>query len=132
MRKAGVQMAVVMDEHGGTAGIVTLEDLFEEVVGQITERPSEVPEIVVEGPRRVRADGAVRLEEVGEALGVVLEHEDVDTISGLVLALLGGPPGIGDRVEYDDVHFEVAALRGNGVGRCIAWLSEPTPEEDED
>ena len=132
MRKAGVQMAVVMDEHGGTAGIVTLEDLFEEVVGQITGRPSEVPEIVVEGPRRVRADGAVRLEEVGEALGVVLEHEDVDTVSGLVLALLGRPPEVGDRIEYDDVHFEVTAMRGNGVGRCMAWLSEPSPLEDED
>ncbi len=131
MRKAGVQMAVVMDEHGGTAGIVTLEDLFEEVVGQITERPTEIPEIVVEGPRRVRADGAVRVEEVGEALGVVLEHPDVDTVSGLVLALLGRPPQVGDRVEYDDVHFEVAALRGNGVGRLIAWVPERPPAEDE-
>jgi CBS domain containing-hemolysin-like protein len=130
MRQAGVQMAVVMDEHGGTAGIVTMEDLFEEVVGDITERPSEVPEIVVEGPRRLRADGAVRIEEIGDALGVVLEHEEVDTVSGLVLALLGRRPMAGDRVVYDGVHFQVAKLRGNGVGRCIAWIPEVVPGKD--
>ncbi|MSR35888.1 MAG: HlyC/CorC family transporter [Gemmatimonadetes bacterium] len=135
MRQAGVQMAVIMDEHGGTAGIVTLEDLFEEVVGDITERPSEVPEIVVEAPRRVRVDGAARIDEVGDALGVVLEHEEVDSVSGLVLALLGRRPTVGDRVEFDGVHFEVASLRGNGVGTSVAWLPEPsaaTEESDED
>ena len=123
MRQAGVQMAVVMDEYGGTAGIVTLEDVFEEVVGDITERRTEIPEIVVEGPRRVRADGAVRIEEVGEALGVVLEHEEVDTVSGLVLALLGRRPVMGDVVEYDGVRFEVTALRGNGVGSSLASIA---------
>src|SRR5690606_12951621 len=112
---------IVMDEYGGTAGIVTLEDLFEEVVGDITERPTEVPEIVPEGDG-VRVDGAVRIEEVGEALGVVLEHEEVDTVSGLVLALLGRRPVVGDVVEYDGVRFEVQTLRGNGVGRCRAAL----------
>jgi CBS domain containing-hemolysin-like protein len=131
MRQAGVQMAVVMDEHGGTAGIVTLEDLFEEVVGDITERPSEVPEIVVEAPGRVRVDGGARIDAVGDALGVVLEHEEVDSVSGLVLAALGRRPAIGDRVEFDGVHFEVTALRGNGVGRAVAWLPEPDPDEPE-
>ncbi len=130
MSQAGVQMAIVMDEHGGTAGIVTLEDLFEEVVGEITERPTEVPEIIVEGPLRVRADGAVRVEEVGEALGVVLEHEEVDTVSGLVLALLGRRPVMGDVVVYDDVRFEVQTLRGNGVGICLASITGPLHGEE--
>ncbi len=130
MLLAGVQMAVVMDEHGGTAGIVTLEDLFEEVVGDITEGSTAVPEIVNEGPRRVRVDGAVRVEEVGDALGVVLEHEEVDSVSGLVLALLGRRPAVGDRVEFDGVQFEVAILRGNGVESCVAWLPESAPEDE--
>lgn len=84
----------------------------------------------MEGPGRVRADGAVRVEELGEALGVVLEHENVDTVSGLILSLLGHPPVVADRVEYDDVHFEVIAVRGNGVERCVAWTAARA-EEDE-
>lgn len=125
MRGMGVQMAVVMDEHGGTAGIVTLEDLFEEVVGDISERPGELPGIAPAGPNRVRVDGAIRVEEVGEALGVVLEHEEVDTVSGLVLTLLGRPPAVGDRVEYDGVAFEVAAVHGKGVASCFASTLTP-------
>jgi CBS domain containing-hemolysin-like protein len=84
-----------------------------------------VPEIVPEG-KGVRVDGAVRIEEVGKALGVVLEHDEVDTVSGLVLALLGRRPVVGDVVEYDGVRFEVQALRGNGVGRCVASLAKGT------
>lgn len=129
MRHAGVQMVVVMDEHGGTAGIITLEDLFEEVVGDITERPGEAPELAPHGPGRVRADGAVRVEEVGEALGVVLEHDDVDTVSGLILSLLGRPPVVGDLLEYCGVQFEVLSVRGNGVGSCMVWI--PTEESAE-
>jgi CBS domain containing-hemolysin-like protein len=122
MRKMGVQMAVVMDEHGGTAGIITMEDLFEEVIGDITERPGEASELAPDGPGRVRADGAVRVEEVGEALGVVLEHDEVDTVSGLILLLLGRPPVVGDAVEYCGVRFEVTVVRGNGVKSCVAAL----------
>ena len=86
---------------------------------------SQVPEILLEGPQRVRVDGAVRIEEVGEALGVVLEHEEVDTVSGLVLSLLGRRPQVGDAVEFDGVRFEVMTLRGNGVGSSVASIALP-------
>jgi len=74
--------------------------------------------------------GTVRVEEVGEFLGVVLEHEEVDSVSGLVLDLLGRPPVVGDVVEYDDVRFEVAAVAGHGVGQAIASLLKHPPRED--
>jgi CBS domain containing-hemolysin-like protein len=125
LRRARSQVAVVLDEHGGTAGILTLEDLFEEVVGDIAD-PGETPAIRRDEAGGLRVAGTVRLDELGEALGLVLEHEDVDTVSGLFLARLGRPPAIGDRVEHEDVVLEVAAVRGKGVQQARV-VSAPDP-----
>lgn len=127
MRRVNSQMAVVMDEHGGTAGVITIEDLFEEVVGEIEEGwvAAERPEIYRGPDGRVVVEGTVRIEEVGEELGLVLEHDEVDTVSGLVLSLLDRPPVVGDAVEYDGVRFEVTAVEGHGVKECrVTPLSE--------
>jgi CBS domain containing-hemolysin-like protein len=119
MRRAHVQMAVVMDEYGGTAGIITLGELFAEVVGKIQEDITQLPEISRDATGRLRVAGTVRLNEVGDALGLTLEHEEVDTVSGLVLMLLDRPPTVGDAVTYDGLHFEVIAVEGHGVGACL-------------
>jgi CBS domain containing-hemolysin-like protein len=118
MRRVNSQMAVVMDEHGGTAGVITIEDLFEEVVGEIEEGWVQRPGADRDPTGRLRVPGTMRIGEVGEALGVVLEHPEVDTVSGLVLALLDRPPLIGDTVEWDEVRFEVTATEGHGVTEC--------------
>ena len=122
MRSARAQMVVVMDEHGGTAGILTLEDLFEEVVGEFSEDPGAAVEIRRDEQGQLHVAGTARLEDVGPALGRALAHEDVDTVSGLVLALLGRPPAVGDVVTHDGVRFEVVRLEGRGVAECIATL----------
>jgi CBS domain containing-hemolysin-like protein len=118
MRRYRAQMAVVMDQHGGTAGLVTIEDLFEEVVGEIDEGRVGRP-IVRESDGRVRVRGTVRLDEAGNALGRSLEHEKVTTISGLVLLLLNRPASTGDVVTWRNVRIEVVSAAGRGVGEAV-------------
>jgi CBS domain containing-hemolysin-like protein len=122
MRARRTQMAVVLDEHGGTAGIVTLEDLFEEVVGDIEEgTPTNTPTFR-DRDGRLRVPGTMRVDELGQQFDLDLEHEDVDSISGLVLTLLGRPPQIGDVVRYDRLSIEVTAVKGLGVEQCAVSL----------
>ena len=123
MRRERAQLAVVIDEHGGTSGIVTLEDLFEEVVGEIDEGPGRP------GPRRdsygrLRVPGTMRLDEVGQLFDLELAHEDVDSVSGLVLTLLGRPPRVGDTVLYDRLQLDVTAVKGHGVEEAAVTLRE--------
>lgn len=119
MHKARTQLVVVMDEHGGTAGILTIEELGVEAVGEVEEGPNEIPDILPDGEGRIHAFGTVRVGEVGEFFGLELEHEDVDTVSGLVLALLERPPVVGDVVSYRGLRFQVTELAGHGVERCL-------------
>ena len=119
MRRHQVQMAVVMDEHGGTDGIITTEDLFEEVVGDIQDEVSaQPPDRRVEPDGALVAAGTVRIDEVGEHFDLALEHEEVDTISGLVLSLLDRPPEVGDRVAWSQLDIEVIEIEGHGVARA--------------
>jgi CBS domain containing-hemolysin-like protein len=118
MRRYRSQMAVVMDQHGGTAGLLTIEDLFEEVVGEIEEGKARGP-IVRDAQGRVHVRGTVRLEEAGETIGCTLEHPKVTTISGLVLLLLGRPASAGDTIVYHGVRIEVTATAGRGVRDAV-------------
>jgi CBS domain containing-hemolysin-like protein len=132
MRRGRSQMAVVMDEHGGTAGIITIEDLFEEVVGEIDEGRVRTP-ISRDASGRLLVRGTVRLKDAGDALGRPLEHPEVQTISGLVLALLGRPAALGDVVTWTDVRIEVIAIAGRGVQdaalTAMPRLQEPLPAD---
>lgn len=122
MRREGTQMVVILDEHGGTAGVVTLEDLFEEVVGEIAEDPLEQPPFYHDAQGRLRVPGTMRVEEVGQQFNLDVEHEDVDSVSGLVLTLLGRTPDVGDVVRYERLLFEVTAVMGHGVDECAVSL----------
>jgi CBS domain containing-hemolysin-like protein len=124
MRRERTQMVIVLDEHGGTSGVVTLQDLFEEVVGEIEEGgPGVTPHVYRDPMGRLRVPGTMRLDELGQHFDLDLEHEDVDSVSGVVLTLLGRPPAVGDSVRYDRLQLEVTAVKGHGVGECAVWLA---------
>lgn len=122
MRRERTQMVIVIDEHGGTAGVVTLGDLFEEVVGDIEEGPATAPQIYHDARGRLRVPGTMRIDELGQEFDLDLEHEDVDSVSGLILMLLGRPPAVGDVVRYGRLQFDVTAVKGHGVGEAAVCL----------
>ncbi|HEU4927906.1 MAG TPA: hemolysin family protein [Vicinamibacterales bacterium] len=131
MRRDRTQMAVVIDEHGGTAGVVTLQDLFEEVVGDLEEGPAAGQQVYRDRHGRLRVPGTMRLDEVGQHFDLDLEHEDVDSVSGLILTLLGRPPVIGDCVKWERLQFEVTAVKGHGVEEgavCLTDMDSGPPE----
>jgi len=125
-------MAIVLDEEGGTAGLVTVEDLLEEIVGEIYDEydVAETPvRQVGQGEFLVRAPLSIR--QVEKYLGVELPEEEYDTVAELLVAHLERLPQVGDRVELDGVVLEVAEMRG----RRITWVKikiTHTPEPDLD
>jgi len=122
MQRSQAHMAVVIDEHGGTAGVISLEDLFEEVVGEIDEDASATPPISQAADGSTLVAGTVRLDELGQRFDLDLAHEEVDSVSGLILALLGRPPIVGDSVVYGRVRLDVTATSGRGVRQARALL----------
>jgi CBS domain containing-hemolysin-like protein len=127
MRQERAQMALVVDEYGGTAGVVTLQDLFEEVVGNVADAPATgAAEISEDAAGRLLVPGTARLDEVGERLGVTLQHPDVHSVSGLVLTVLGRPPKLGDAIVYEGVRFEVTVVERFGVGECVVTKAQPS------
>ncbi|MFC8392916.1 MULTISPECIES: hemolysin family protein [unclassified Streptomyces] len=102
MRERGDEFAVVLDEHGGVAGIVTYEDIAEELVGDIADETDTVTQVAVADGDGWLVDAGRRLDEVAEATGVALpEEEDYDTVAGLIVDRLGRFPAIGDRLTVE-------------------------------
>jgi CBS domain containing-hemolysin-like protein len=122
MQRSNAHLAVVIDEYGGTAGLISLEDLFEEVVGELDEGVPTSPQLEPAEDGSVRAAGTLRLDELGQHFDLDVEHPEVDSVSGLVLALLDRPPVVGDVVEYQRLRLEVTATRGHGVALVRATL----------
>lgn len=130
MRDQDVQFAVVLDEHGGTAGIITPDDVSTEILGRVDESGSR-SELFEDTGGRLHVAGTVRLDELGERLQRAVEHADVETVSGLVLALLERPPRVGDVVTFEGISLRVARVDGRGVAEAIV-IAAPPPGEDEE
>ena len=116
MQKSGTHLAVVIDEFGGTAGIVTLGDIAEELLGSIREDGGSQP-IVQIGEGRWRVDAALPVEDLARATGSVLPQGDWNTVAGLVMGLAGHVPELGDVVETSSLRLRVDSLRGRRITR---------------
>ncbi|WP_433613465.1 hemolysin family protein [Dactylosporangium sp. CA-139114] len=113
MRREGHHLAVVVDEYGGTAGIVTLEDLIEELVGEIHDEYDAPPV-----PARVdEVDGRLNLADLAERIGLRLPSGPYETVAGFLMARLGRVPEVGDQVRHDGWHLRVSTVEGRRVAR---------------
>lgn len=121
------QMAAVVDEYGGTAGLVTLEDLIEEIVGEIRDE-HEPDALRLEGPNSFLADGLLPVEDLEEALGRDIPAEGVETVGGLVFSHLGRVPRVGESVSVaPGVEMEVLRMLGRRIAAVRIKVSEVEP-----
>lgn len=131
LNAGGQYIAIVFDEYGGTAGLVTLEDLIEEVFGELQDEfDDEMALISRDKEGRIYLRGDLLVSDVNEYLELDLP-ENHDTLSGLVISELGGKPQVGDEVEIGKVNIRVESLADPGVSE-ISLLLPPQEQEDED
>lgn len=117
MREQSTQIAAVIDEYGGTAGIVTIEDLLEEVVGEITsEFGAERRLIHTVTPRSVVVDATISIGDFNELFGVELPSDEVDTLGGFVFQQADAIPKAGERFAWRGLEFTVLSMHGNRIG----------------
>ena len=134
MQQRHVQMVLVADEYGGTAGLITMEDLVEEIVGDIQDEheAQEPPDVLQLPDGRIEFDGMVLLDDVAEQLGIEFDDPEEDTIGGYVFGLLGRKPEIGDVVEISGYSFKVLRTEGFRVVRVLAVKLAQEPEQKEE
>ncbi|MCP3904973.1 MAG: HlyC/CorC family transporter [Planctomycetes bacterium] len=130
-QRGEVHMAIVIDEYGGTAGLVTIEDVLEEIVGEIQDEhdpeQAEVPSLDTIDETRLEVDGRFHIDDLNEQLGLDLpEDEEFDTIAGYVLATLGRVPAVGESFVSDTARFTTLAATATHVSRVGIELLEPT------
>jgi putative hemolysin len=134
LQRRRVHMAIVLDEHGGTAGLVSIEDLIEEIVGEIQdEYDEEEPMIVPLGVDEARVDGRADVDDLLEHFDTTLpgdDQEEFDTVGGLVYHYIGGVPKVGDTVEVDGLRLTVEATDGRRVRTVHVVRSVPEPAEE--
>jgi putative hemolysin len=132
-RKTQQHMAVVVDEYGAFRGIVTLEDLLEEIVGEI-EDEYDLPDESVEqvDDRRIRIDGTFPIDDFNERFGTEIEQEDFHTVAGFVFGLLGRQAEPGDEVSVNGLRFTVLEIEGSRIQRLeVEFVEPPTVEAHE-
>ena len=132
-RKQNQHMAVVVDEYGAMEGIVTLEDLLEEIVGEI-EDEFDLPDESVEriDDTHIRIDGTFPIDDFNEQFDTAIEVEDYHTMAGMVFGEIGRAPAVGDEVTTDGLVLRVVEIEGSRINRLEVEFREARPEPEQE
>ncbi|TAM78286.1 MAG: HlyC/CorC family transporter [Chloroflexota bacterium] len=134
LQRRKVHIAIVLDEYGGTAGLVTIEDLLEEIVGEIQdEYDTEEPMVERLSDDEARIDGRADVDDLTELFDLRLDHEEeeeYDTVGGLVYHHIGGVPKVGDTVKLDGLTLTVESTDGRRVGKVLAVRERRSGDDD--
>jgi CBS domain containing-hemolysin-like protein len=126
MQAEQYHLAIVVDEYGGTAGLVTLEDLIEELVGEIVdEYDVEDPQLERLPSGEVRVNAKLNIDDLGELLGLDLPEGDWDSVGGLLIGLLGHVPAEGESVDIDGYRVKAERVSGRRISRVLIHRTEP-------
>lgn len=132
MRKASIPMAIVLDEYGVTAGLLTMEDLLEEIVGEIRDEYDEDEEepIIQLGELEYVATGTARLDQINETIGLSLISNDYDSIAGHIISLLEHFPKQGESITEDGICFTIESMDKNRIEKVHIHLPSPIPGKE--
>lgn len=131
-KKTKTHMAIVVDEHGGTEGVVTFEDLLEELVGDIADEHDIVEEMILESEEGTIIDARITLEEVNEMLDLAIEDEQFNTLGGHVFGQLGHEPSVGDEVEAGDYTLRIEEADRHRIIKLKLIRKDPDEQEDDE
>lgn len=134
MRRQEVSFAVVLDEYGETAGLITLEDILEEIVGDMRDEydADERDSIVWIGNGQYEVEGSVKLDDLNDVLGTQLESEDYNSVGGYIIELLDDIPEVGEVAVKDGISYEVLSLDKNRVDKVLIRMEQPEQSQSEE
>ena len=133
MQKERSQLAIVVDEYGGTAGMVTIEDIIEEIVGEIQDEfDQERPTVEKRGDKLFSVDAKLLLEDLNDILEVNVEMDNVDTIGGWLYANIQSPPQVGMKAIADNTEFFVEEVDNLRIIRVLVKMDKELTEEHEE
>jgi putative hemolysin len=132
MRDQSYHMCIIVDEYGSTAGIVTLTQLVEEIVGDVKDELAEVnKDFEIIDDSNFQIDGAMRIEDANAQMNLGLPEGDYDTVAGLLLKLLGHIPGSGEQIKYKDMKLAVTRLQGRKIETILVTKEKNAATSDQ-